>query len=421
MIRILLSCGLITLLLNGNAVAQAPKANNSDLKAMYEDIEILRRILMNELSKTPASSQGNANSYYDNTVRRGLEWLGQNQYGYAPLNTNTPYSTLSTLNAANYSTINSRYSSARLGGSAMIEGAYLKGHGVSYTLALHGADQAVYDPQTKGTGLISICMKCHAPESADRYLNSGGPSRATPKLSDWERIRKEVHGEKTEPEPSVAATFRMQSICAPGNLTEKILKVLAENGHNFQQLQLSENISVVISFGMPRVEATDSYRKTGNTPAVLKNAEEQAAMGDAELKQQKQGEAVRHYDQAIRQLSELGLSMPSDMKYETARQIVDDANKLLRSCYLKKAQALLSAGMTTEAKDALANAESAFLKVKLPKETPESKVSPHLPAKLLITVSKKSLDEHRAGKQSLEDFRKAAEIQSINLPPAERK
>ncbi len=392
--------------------AQAPKATAPDAKAMYEDIEILKRILVRELASPTGRLTTEQSSQYSDAVRMGLNWLAKNQ-GYG----NVYDSGISPTYAATVLLGENIYGTTRQSTPASLEGAYLKGHGVSYALSITSVGQAIYDPATKGMGLVSICIKCHT-ESMERVLQPDVPNRIPPKLSDWEKVRREVKGEKDRPQPSVADSFKIQGICTPGNLTERILKVLAENGHNFKQLPAAENISVVVTFPNPRSES--ELRKTSIVPLPVRSAEEAIAHGDLHFKQQKYAEAIQRYSDAIKHL-DTPVSFPADANYETVRQVIEDAQKLLRSCYTKQAQALLASGKTAEAKEALNKAESATVKMTAPKAKAEPKVSPNLPGKLLITVSKKTLDQHHEGKLTLEQFRKEAEVQAINLPPADKK
>src|SRR5437763_703560 len=97
------------------------------------------------------------------------------------------------------------YSSLEYAGA---EGVYLKGYGVVYTATL--------------------------PASA-RDVKPDAPRPAPKSLSEWERVRKQLHGEKVEPGPKDGGR-------ASPSLTEKIAKVLADNGHHFSQLKEHEAV-----------------------------------------------------------------------------------------------------------------------------------------------------------------------------------
>lgn len=421
MLRILICCCIAVLVSTGNIRAQAPKTSTPDVKLMYEDIEILRRILARELGGAPLP---NPTIVYDKdtseAVRRGIDWLSRNQ-GAAQGTYNSGYSQEVATNASEYlGAIGRMDIVGRRGLPTTIEGVYLKGYGVTYTLAVSAAEQVVYNASNKGVGLISICIKCHAAASAERFLAPTNPNRAAPKLSDWEKTRNEIRGEKSETQPSIAPSFMLKEICAPGNLTEKVLKVLADNGFQFQQLPGGENITVVFTFSA-KGEAAEFQRKYSNMPQSLRVAQDHAALGDLHLKQQKYAEAIQSYAAAIKQLTEQPLFINTESPYDEAARHLEDATQSLHGYYTKQAQALLALGKAAEAKDTLNKADSAKIKLNGYAKTPVEKVSPNLPAKLIITVSKKALEQHHDGKLTLEQLRKEAEVQAINLPPTEKK
>lgn len=428
MMRLISMGAMLGMIAVADARAQMPKETArgpaADVKAMYEDIEILRRILIKDLSARPGMYLPTATYGSDESaVRRGIEWLYRNQSDtYEQSNTLTALAALYAAGDQTFADANSNsFWVTKRSGIATIEGAYLKGHGVTYTLAVSPAEHSTTtNAAARGAGLLSICIKCHLPESADRYLNPGVPNRAPPKPSDWEKYRREIKGDKAESEPSVASRYREFGICGPGMLTEKVLSALAENGHNFKQLQGTENITVVFTFGFKKVEASETQRKA-SIPPTLRSAEENAALGDLHLKQQKYAEASQSYGEAIKQLESGPLAFSAEMNYDKVQQYLEDARKLLTGSYTKLAQALLAAGKTAEARAALAKAETATVKVNLNAKAPPEKVSPNLPGKLLISVSKRALDQHHEGKLSLEQLRKDADVQTINLPPAEKK
>jgi hypothetical protein len=95
----------------------------------------------------------------------------------------------------------------------MAEGVYLPGHGVVYTMTL--------PPPSEPT-------------------KSETPKPAKKPLSDWERTRKELRGEKIEADPPAEQQ--------PPSVSGTILKLLADNGHHFSQLKEQDNITVAITF-----------------------------------------------------------------------------------------------------------------------------------------------------------------------------
>src|SRR5262249_13578352 len=96
------------------------------------------------------------------------------------------------------------------------EGVYLKGHGVVFTLTL--------------------------PPQKDLKPTDSAPAEKT--LTEWERVRKELRGEKVEgaggdkkpKEPTIA---------------DIVIKLLADNGTHFSQLAPDETVTVVVTFRQP--------------------------------------------------------------------------------------------------------------------------------------------------------------------------
>ncbi len=95
------------------------------------------------------------------------------------------------------------------------EGVYLKDYGVVYTVTL------------PPTGFDSLPR------------NDPGTSGKAPP-DDWDRIRKEIHGEAPAPET--------KNVPAHPPLSSVILKVLADNGKHFDSLGDGERISVAVTF-----------------------------------------------------------------------------------------------------------------------------------------------------------------------------
>jgi hypothetical protein len=94
------------------------------------------------------------------------------------------------------------------------EGTYLKGHGVIYSMTL---PVPMHDPR---------------PESA---------APAAKPLSDWERLRRELRGEKVEAggSPRTPSDPRVADV---------VLKLLAQNGRHFAHLPENEQLTVAVTF-----------------------------------------------------------------------------------------------------------------------------------------------------------------------------
>jgi hypothetical protein len=256
------------------------------------------------------------------------------------------------------------------------EGVYLKGQGVVYTLTLP-------PPQPKA--------------KADA-------AKAPPKsVSDWDRVRGELRHEKPE------AEHKDRPRKEP-SLAEILLQVLAENGHHFGQLGENESLTVVVTFrggDQPQARAASKPTSDPNSTADKAAAsstsrtpgQDYELLGDLHLKQGKAAEAERAYQQAI------GESKSSQRTV---------------ALWGKYAQALLSEGKVEEAQRIL---EQALNERKKEQPNPPQPAQPRdgtqpaLPGKLIITASKKLLDQATGGKMSLDDFQKAAAVEYVNLSP----
>src|SRR5437879_12887418 len=104
-----------------------------------------------------------------------------------------------------------------------IEGVHLQGQGAVYTLTLPNPPRS----------------------------RSATKKTVTKPLSDWERARRAIRGDQSQPKESApvkesneSGIFAELEKSGHLGLTETILKILAENGHNFQQLAPDETITV---------------------------------------------------------------------------------------------------------------------------------------------------------------------------------
>jgi hypothetical protein len=281
----------------------------------------------------------------------------------------------------------------------VIEGVYLKGYGVVFTLTL--------PPQPLvGSGMM--------------------PSSPAKPVSDWDRTRQQVRGDK--PAGKGGATPAKQP-----RLDEVLLKLLAENGHHFSQLAEGEKLTIAITFRrndkaagalrrgafslappqpLSHREAISAYYKlTGHTEAgkfVLgytappgkkapSSARDLELLGDMLLKQAKIKEAIDSYRRAL----DLG---PDQRK----------RNEL----YRKLAQAALK-GLGDSSDDAQRKAvERAldFIQKQLQttdsaaaKESAGSEAMPY--AQLVISAPKTLLDQVGSGRLSFGDFRHRASVE----------
>ena len=288
------------------------------------------------------------------------------------------------------------------------EGVYLKGYGVVYTATL---PYPGFDP-VAGT--------------------SANPTDKAPP-SDWDRVRKELHGETTG----------QQARTVPGHkpLSDVILKVLADNGQHFSGLGDGERITAAVTFrgaascnnchqnpwgsptgqqlpieffqlnGLP-TETPGAPAPTSGGPGYVTDARNAALLGDLHMKQGKPQEAIQAYQKAADQLTqmithqqqtEVGLTQKDVPALLTA---IDLCNKLA-DAYVQSGQQDAGSGMLKKAGDLAKQAQKL---TGAPVTTNPPPALATLPGKLVVSATKKQLDDVGSGKMTFEEFRKAATV-----------
>jgi Tetratricopeptide repeat len=310
------------------------------------------------------------------------------------------------------------------------EGTYLRGVGVVFAMTLPIAPEGVHEAPRKS---------------------------APPKTSDWERVHRQVLGEPGEP-----GAVRERPV--QPSLREIILKTLSENGRHFTHLGPSENLTVVVTFrggstqrlatggimggggfgggimggfgggggglggggafggggggfggggkkgggggasfgGFPggasssgggggppgAAEALADLAGTLTNPNSVRDYE---LLGDLVLKQGKVDEAIQAYKKAV--------NMNPD-------------NNQLASLYRKLAQAYLARSQDSSALEALQKALSFVGKEAIAKTPPKAPKSvSNLPAQLVISVPKSLAEQYAAGMIPFDRFREAAHVE----------
>jgi hypothetical protein len=327
-----------------------------------------------------------------------------------------------------------------------MQGVYLKGQGAVFTLTL--------------------------PLHFQKPL--AGPDKPAPKpLTEWERVRKELHGEKVEPEKAKESDNT--------SIAEAVLRVLADNGKNMTQLAENESVTVAITLaplpscvkchsgtgggsgpGMMRPSGTGGTQlgtvssstsggptssgssTTGSTigrssitssgsslgsstistfgssgssttagpdsASARADFRKQALLGDLAMKQNDFAQAVEAYRKAMMDRRHL----PSDAATEL--EVLEVASKWAR--------ALLAQGKTDEAEKILQGIArmTDHLKGERAAKPGDDKSGMALPAKLIITAPKRALEATRTGSFSLDDFRKAVSVEYLTFDqPAAKK
>lgn len=329
------------------AVAQRGAADLKPEQAaqMYEDIEIMRRLLLRGLgtSTVPALTQA---QYFPQTANANpsAQWMS------------------STLANAAWPRV-----------PAAVEGVHVKGQGVLFTLTLPATSR---DPRPDGT---------RPPAKPD---------------TEWERTRNQLRGQKVE---TTDAPDRKEP-----TVGDRILAVLAKNGYNFSNLAGDESITVVVVF-RPDGSRTGAFSVQW-APSALdapasrnvggQTARDHELLGDLHLKNGKTEQAIEAYAKA---LTTLGLELTKPVT-EVPRTTTG-----VEELYDKLVQALSKAGRVEEAKKVLERIGE--WKTKIGKARP----SP-LPARLILSASKRLLDQVGNEKISFEEFKKAASVEYLTFP-----
>jgi hypothetical protein len=304
------------------------------------------------------------------------------------------------------------------------EGVYLDGYGVVYSVTL-------------------------PPPGHDPRPGKAAGGTAPPPLSPWDRTRKEVRGEKVEPGAKADG--------GPTPLADAVLHVLADNGRHFASLPEGEKITVAITFRGARActgchanpfaggeplatfqdkdpfdpsDATDKTApatgpqtrqdvKRGTAPEGVR---EGLLLGDLHLKQGKPKEAADAYQDALRKW---GLDVTGGLDKWKAP---DDVSDLMLGVELLQgfAKAKLALGEKEPAHNALQIASTLSRRAEEltaaaqdgPKAANRAAAAP-LPAKLVITAGKTQMDRVGAGKMSYEEFRQAATVEYLTSPAAD--
>ncbi len=403
-----------------------PPTPKIDSQANQEDIEVMRRLL-NQLMLPHRESRlsslapflyqpndlntllrpTNQATPQNQAVAKGLQWLAT-------------YSQLNTANAGPYDSVwadvdsdgwpdiyvtNSAHPAPKI----TFEGNYLKGHGISFTATVAPTEPIWFHPGSKALG-VATCATCHG-----KPMTSAAPPQPAP-LSAWEKTRLQVIG---TPPPKARPAVRIGQTCQPGNLTEAILDLLAENGHHFGQLPSNENLSVALTIrtNQPLTAAQETTDPNRPSKTLLSKVQDLKTLGELHLKQKKWNDAADTFRDAIKIMQHV----PASKNDGDAKNF--DREKEMRYLNLKLIFALTSAGRDTEAEAWVKKLAEGPSKVPAPeaKAKPEPVQKPILPGKLIITVSKQLLMDVHSKKITLEQFKKSAEIEAIGFPAADKK
>jgi hypothetical protein len=285
----------------------------------------------------------------------------------------------------------------------------------SHVLLVPSVTQGVY---LKGQGIV---LTLTLPHHLHRVV--GGPDKTAPKpLTEWERARKELRGEKVEAEK---AKERDEV-----SLADAVLRVLADNGKNLTQLPEGESVTVAIT--LPQAQTggrAGTFTPSGAPPGGVTGGpgappggtgpgqessparadfRKYALLGDLALKQNDFAQAADGYRKAV----SLHQNLPRDSA--TDLEVIEVTTKLAR--------ALLAQGKKDEAEkfvQALGKLTSGLGSVQRAGKPAAGEIA--LPAKLIITVPKKLLDVAGSPKYGFDEFRKAASVEYLTFDKAAEK
>jgi hypothetical protein len=299
-----------------------------------------------------------------------------------------------------------------------IEGVYLKGHGIVYTVTL-------------------------PPPPGDPLAKSAAPARLT---SAWDRELQALRGDRTETKSDAPA--------APPSLSETLVRLLADNGKHFTELPDGENLTVGVVFraGMtftvqdcmnchaaegskpnvgpnlglagPRMGPPPTSDQRTEANAALQDAVRQTreaiSVGDLHARQGKFAEATQEYMKAQPVIDKLLAPLRNNPEqYSEAYRL--QSVLLARELWGKLSLAMLAQGREAEARTVI---QIDFGWAKWLDATTQGKASAKpvavtVPARLTVTASKKTLEALGSGKMSLDEFRKAVTIDYQTPPKAE--
>lgn len=352
----------------------------TDFNKMYEDIEILRRILDRKLTplypsipstggRTDQSSYGNFSGQPDNNAPT-LAGPADASYVLEGQLVRSAQGHILHRNQALYpATIPFR----------SLEGVYLKGQGVIYTATLSS---------------LQLPARAEADSTVREWTVA-----VLQQVTEWDSIRRQVRNEKETPKKAEASK--------PPSLIDVLLKVLADNGHHFSQLGENEGLTLVLT--VHESHAPSAFTKTGtgstrteanSTPAYTdanfqRDLNNIALLGDLHFKQGKYQDAISAFEKL--------LELAKGTKHEA------QVRRKLAQCYL-------GLGQDDKARTELEKAMTLTKQETDPKEKqPSANPAAALPVKLIISTPKKLLDQMKEGKVPFEEFRRQASVETLRF------
>jgi hypothetical protein len=380
----------------------------TDSRAMYEDIEVMRQLLVRKLHVAVA---GQCNVCHVSVTRGGFPDIyvtgasGAGASMGSDVGVGGPGAAVVDFDGDGTLDLFVMNHHGSLLAPATVEGTYLKGYGVVFNVTL--------------------------PPSARDDLDFALPAQSPKTVSEWEQARRELRGEKGDAGPAKKPTV-------PDVLT----KVLADNGKHFGQLPENEKLTVIVTFrgdppyagkgamsggaptgsggmmasmggggpmagsGSPRGGGMPAPGTTGGPSSLGPGMPGGSRPGIGAAPGDFASERLTQ-DRELELLGDLhvkrGNQKEAASAYERAKKETRDANRL-RELAKKLAEVYLALGNIDAARKAL--------EMPAAQNAPATPQAPHaapairLPGKLILTAPKNLLDEVGAGRVSYADFQK---------------
>jgi hypothetical protein len=343
-------------------------------QAVDEQIEVMRALLIRKLGGGGATGVQPLAVFGDNyQYQPQIEIVGTANNGVPGVNFGTaPYRNIAT------------------SAEAAVEGAYLDGYGVVFTVTMPATGR---DPRPRAAG-----------------------PKETPGLSEWDREQRRLRGEPVPEQTGV--TLREPPV------GDALLKLLAENGKHFISLKDDERVAIAVTFRASAFhakpvtatsgqstpfESTGTLNITGvgtvSVAAQPQSVRDHELLGDLHLKQGQPDSAIEAYRKAVKLADKESSENPSQANTDRHRDAL-----------IKLAQAYLAAGREQEGRSTMQTAVNYTGKIAppAPDASPATKPSATArPARLTISAPKKLLDQVGNGKMSLEEFRKQATVEYV--------
>ena len=256
---------------------------------------------------------------------------------------------------------------------------------------------------------VNDCAKCHGVGTVT--------SMAVKPVSEWDRIRADVRGEKL-PEVKPVATDPKKPravLCKPGDLRELLTAQLHAHAKNVRNLEKNDWVTVVVTFDeLPGAKAVPTV-VTANEVVFKPDELKSLTLGDLHMKQGKFKEAVEAYEKGLARykLPMRSQYRPADGEaFADAQKVIDGCLVAIHKAHHSLAKAALELGNADKAKRAL-DFISDF-KITMGERVPAGteKAKPHLPAKIVLAVCKSDIDRN----PKLDEFRKAMSVELVGFP-----